>query len=216
MHTTQKSSPFMRAVAVISTLALGGIALFSTAAEATTSSHGAPAFEGTTTTSTGGAARGAAQLTTQPTTRTTGTANASDSSAGNLVGTDWLRVEGNQIVDQAGNPVWLTGTNWFGFNTTERVFHGLWSANITQTTKAMADRGINVVRVPVSTQLLLEWRDGQAIVPAVNTHANPELAGLDNLQVFDYWLELCEQYGLKVIVDVHSAEADNAGHMHNM
>jgi aryl-phospho-beta-D-glucosidase BglC (GH1 family) len=80
----------------------------------------------------------------------------------------------------------------------------------------MADRGINVVRVPVSTQLLLEWRDGQAIVPAVNTHANPELAGLDNLQVFDYWLELCEQYGLKVIVDVHSAEADNAGHMHNM
>ncbi|MFD2840860.1 cellulase family glycosylhydrolase [Populibacterium corticicola] len=216
MHTTQKSSPFMRAVAVISTLALGGIALLSTVAEATAPSHGVPAFEGTTTTSTDSAARGAAQLTTQPTTRTTGTANASDSSAGNLVGTDWLRVEGNQIVDQAGNPVWLTGTNWFGFNTTERVFHGLWSANITQTTKAMADRGINVVRVPVSTQLLLEWRDGQAIVPAVNTHANPELAGLNNLQVFDYWLELCEQYGLKVIIDVHSAEADNAGHMHNM
>src|SRR4051812_40153217 len=71
---------------------------------------------------------------------------------------DWLHVRGNQIVDQAGNPVWLTGTNWFGFNASERVFHGLWSANLTEVTKSMADRGINIVRVPISTQLLLEWK----------------------------------------------------------
>lgn len=131
-------------------------------------------------------------------------------------GTDWLTTDGNQIVDQAGKEVWLTGTNWFGFNASERVFHGLWSANITSTTKAMADRGINVVRVPFSAELLLEWRAGQTISPNVNAWANPELSGLNNLEVFDYWLNLCEQYGIKVIIDVHSAEADNSGHVYNM
>lgn len=37
--------------------------------------------------------------------------------------------------------------------------------------------------------------------------------GLNNLQVFDRFLALCEQYGLKVFLDLHSAEADNAGHL---
>ncbi len=125
---------------------------------------------------------------------------------------DWLHTDGNKIVDEAGNQVWLTGANWFGFNATERVFHGLWSANIENITRQMAQRGINIVRVPISTQLLLEWKAGQAIRPNVNTYVNPELEGMNNLQVFDYWLQLCEKYGLKVMLDVHSAEADNSGH----
>ncbi|MFF8386428.1 cellulase family glycosylhydrolase [Streptomyces kanasensis] len=130
-------------------------------------------------------------------------------------GDDWLRTRGNRIVDARGHEVWLTGTNWFGFNTTERVFHGLWSANITDTTRSMAQRGINIVRVPVSTQLLLEWKAGRAAVSsAVNAHANPELAGMTTLEVFDHWLSLCKRFGIKVMLDVHSAEADNAGHVH--
>ncbi|XID92814.1 cellulase family glycosylhydrolase [Paenibacillaceae bacterium WGS1546] len=130
---------------------------------------------------------------------------------------DWLRAQGNKIVDEAGNEVWLTGVNWFGFNATERVFHGLWSANIERITKEMAERGINIVRVPISTELILEWKNGQtANVPNVNTYVNPELAGKNSLEIWDYWLALCERYGLKVMLDVHSAEADNAGHFYPM
>ncbi len=77
---------------------------------------------------------------------------------------DWLHAQGNKIVDEAGQEVWLTGTNWFGFNTSERVLHGLWSGNLQQITKSMADRGLNVVRIPISAQLLLEWSNGQTIV----------------------------------------------------
>ncbi|QGN48322.1 cellulase family glycosylhydrolase [Micromonospora sp. WMMC415] len=127
---------------------------------------------------------------------------------------DWLHTDGNRVVDEAGNQVWLTGVNWFGFNASERVFHGLWSANIETITRQMAERGINIVRVPISTQLLLEWKAGQTVVPNVNTYVNPELAGKNNLQVFDHWLQLCEKYGLKVMLDVHSAEADNSGHVY--
>ncbi|WP_245874017.1 cellulase family glycosylhydrolase [Streptomyces phaeoluteigriseus] len=130
-------------------------------------------------------------------------------------GDDWLHTKGNQIVDANGDEVWLTGANWFGFNAGERVFHGLWSGNITDITKPMADRGINIVRVPISTQLLLEWKSGQAAVPSgVNAYANPEIAGKTSLEVFDHWLALCEQYGIKVMLDVHSAEADNSGHVY--
>ena len=125
---------------------------------------------------------------------------------------DWLHTDGNRIVDSAGNEVWLTGANWFGFNTSERMFHGLWAANIEDITSAMAERGINIVRVPISTQLLLEWKNGQAGPSGVNEYVNPELAGMNTLEVFDYWLQLCEEYGLKVMLDVHSAEADNSGH----
>ncbi|WP_456789245.1 cellulase family glycosylhydrolase [Cellulomonas sp. P5_C5] len=129
-------------------------------------------------------------------------------------GDDWLHVSGNKIVDESGKEVLLTGANWFGFNASERVFHGLWSANITTITKSMADRGINTVRVPISTQLLLEWKAGTFLKPNVNTYANPELEGKNSLQIFDYWLTLCEKYGIKVFLDVHSAEADNSGHVY--
>lgn len=127
---------------------------------------------------------------------------------------DWLHVQGSTIVDEAGTPVWLTGVNWFGFNATERVFHGLWSAKLEDVTRQIAENGMNIVRVPISTQLLLEWKNGQAKVSSgVNTWANPDLEGKTTLQVFDQFLAYAEKYGLKVMLDVHSAEADNSGHV---
>jgi aryl-phospho-beta-D-glucosidase BglC (GH1 family) len=127
---------------------------------------------------------------------------------------DWLHTQGNRIVDSAGKPVWLTGVNWFGYNASERVFHGLWSANLEQTVKAMAERGINMIRVPISTQLILEWKAGQFTPPNVNTYVNPDLVGKNSLQIFDRFLALSKQYGVKVMIDVHSAEADNSGHIY--
>lgn len=159
------------------------------------------------------AAGPAADAATAPEPRPAASAGARTAAA--APGDDWLHTRGNQIVDAQGNEVWLTGANWFGFNATERVFHGLWSANITEITRSMAQRGINIVRVPISTQLLLEWKEGRASVPsAVNAYANPEIAGKTTLEVFDHWLALCKQYGIKVMLDVHSAEADNAGHFY--
>jgi aryl-phospho-beta-D-glucosidase BglC (GH1 family) len=127
---------------------------------------------------------------------------------------DWLHTRGNQIVDRNGNPVWLTGVNWFGYNATERVFHGLWSAHLETLVKSMAERGINIVRVPISAQLILEWKAGDFKPINVNTFANPELTGLNGLQVFDRYLALSKKYGIKVMLDVHSAEADNSGHVY--
>lgn len=128
-------------------------------------------------------------------------------------GDDWLSVDGNRIVDAAGNAVWLTGANWFGFNTADRVLHGLWSVNLESTVASLAERGFNVLRIPISTELLLEWRAGNPGVAAnINSSTNPDLDGASTLEVFEAFLVTAKAHGVKVILDVHSAKADNAGH----
>ncbi len=129
---------------------------------------------------------------------------------------DWLHVDGNQIVDIEGKKVWLTGANWFGFNAGERTFHGLWSVNLDSTVQAIAERGINILRVPISTELLYEWSQGSTTLPNVNTSTNPELVDKTDLEIFDIFLAIAKKYGIKVLLDVHSAEADNSGHVYRM
>ncbi|WP_428818743.1 cellulase family glycosylhydrolase [Microbulbifer sp. MCCC 1A16149] len=125
---------------------------------------------------------------------------------------DWLHVQGNQIVDQQGNPVWLTGANWFGFNTSERVFHGLWAVNLEEAMADLAGRGINILRIPISTELIYEWQSGLAAVPSINDYVNPELEGKTSLEIFDAVVAQAKKYGVKILIDVHSAKADNSGH----
>lgn len=126
---------------------------------------------------------------------------------------DWLSVSGNTIVDQRGRPVWITGANWFGFNTSERVFHGLWAAHFETFVQEVADRGINLIRVPISTELLKEWKSGTFRAVVINDFVNPDLEESTSLEIFDRFLELAELTGIKVMLDVHSAEANNAGHV---
>ena len=138
-----------------------------------------------------------------------------------IVGDDWLHTDGHRILDQYGNEVYLTGANWFGFNCSERVFHGLWSANMKTVVEGMADHGINLVRVPISTELLFEWKSGKNVKVNVNTYANPELKRADgsdmgSREIFDVFLALCKENGIKVMMDCHSADANNSGHNYNV
>ena len=136
--------------------------------------------------------------------------------ASSLPNDDWLHVEGNQILDAQGNKVWLTGANWFGFNTSERVLHGLWSVNLENTIDAIAARGINLLRVPISTELLHEWQNGVTTVAQINTYTNPGLNGASTLEVFDALVNASRNAGLKILLDVHGADADNMGHIYPM
>ena len=100
---------------------------------------------------------------------------------------DWLTTKGNKIVDQDGNEVWLTGTNWFGFNTGTNVFDGVWSVNMKKALDEMANRGINLLRIPISTQLIYEWKNGTAKKANVNEYVNPELTGMSS---YSYLMKL--------------------------
>jgi aryl-phospho-beta-D-glucosidase BglC (GH1 family) len=117
---------------------------------------------------------------------------------------DWYSTSGSKIIDGTGKTVRLTGLNWFGFETTNEVFHGLWAVNLKTTMDEVAKRGFNCYRVPVSATVLAAWKAGAPNKAwGNNPMANPELEGKSNLDVFDSFLAECKKHNQKVYIDVH-------------
>ncbi len=158
---------------------------------------------------------------------------------------DWLHAVGSRLYDKDGNEVWLTGANWFGFNCGENLAHGLYAADCDDFLSNVADMGINIIRIPISTELLVSWMNGTPnAVSSVNAGYNPptDVVGEDgtvtpagsyvninkdfvledgktvknSMEIFDVIMNKCKDYGLKVMVDVHSPAAHNSGHNYNL
>lgn len=141
---------------------------------------------------------------------------------------DWIHAEGSKLYDMNGNQVWLTGANWFGFNCTENFPHGLWSADCDKLLSSVADHGINCIRFPVSTELLVSWMNGTPLKPvgfkAANSpdySFNPDFCDesgktMDSLGIFDVIMKKMKKYGIKAIIDVHSPASHNSGHNYNL
>ncbi len=141
---------------------------------------------------------------------------------------DWLHAVGSRLYDKDGNEVWLTGANWFGFNCGENCVHYLWSVDVDDALSSIADHGINVLRIPISTELIYSWMNGTpnpvSSVQANNDPAytiNPDFCDAngdlkDSMQIFDVLMNKCKTYGIKVILDIHSPTAHNSGHNYNL
>ena len=129
---------------------------------------------------------------------------------------DWLHVEGNKIVDKDGKQVWLTGVNWFGYNTGTNIFDGLWNSDLNTSIQSIADHGFNLIRIPMSAELLLQWKNGQYPTANFNNATNYYLVGMNSLEIFDYIIGQCRASGMKIMIDIHCAKTDSMGHMANM
>ncbi len=142
---------------------------------------------------------------------------------------DWLHAVGSRLYDKDGNEVWLTGANWFGFNCSENCAHYLWSADVDDVLSSVADHGINVIRFPISTELLLSWMNGTPNpVSSVSANKdpaftiNPDFCEEDgktlknSMEIFDIIMQKCKKYGIKAFIDIHSPHADNSGHNYNL
>lgn len=131
-------------------------------------------------------------------------------------GDDWLFTDGKNIVDKNGKKVWITGCNWFGYNTGTNTFDGLWNSQLEPSVKAIADHGFNLIRVPISAELINQWANGEYPKANYNNAYNPALNQMNSLEIFDYFLKLAEQNGIKVMPDIHSAETNASGHNVNL
>lgn len=129
---------------------------------------------------------------------------------------DWLHVEGNKIVDKDGKQVWLTGVNWFGYNTGTNIFDGIWNSDLNTSIQSIADHGFNLIRIPMSAELILQWKNGQYPTANFNNATNYYLVGMNSLEIFDYIIGQFRACGLKVMIDIHSAKTDSMGHMTNL
>lgn len=129
---------------------------------------------------------------------------------------DWLHTDGSKIYDKDGKEVWLTGINWFGYNTGTNTFDGLWACDLNTSIAAIADRGFNLLRIPISTELIKEWSNGNYPNANFNNATNSYLVGMNSLEIFDYVIGQCRANGIKIMIDIHSAKTDAMGHMYNV
>ena len=141
---------------------------------------------------------------------------------------DWLHAVGSRLYDKDGNQVWLTGANWFGMNCTENFPHGLWSAEADDILSSVADHGINIIRFPISTELLVSWMNGEPYKPVGLTASkdpyylfNPDFCDengntMDSMGIFDVLMKKCKKYGIKALIDIHSPASHNSGHNYEL
>lgn len=129
---------------------------------------------------------------------------------------DWLHTDGSKIYDKDGKEVWLTGINWFGYNTGTNTFDGLWTCDLNTSIAAIADRGFNLMRIPISTELIKDWSNGNYPNANFNQATNSYLVGMNSLEIFDYVVGQCRANGIKIMIDIHSAKTDSMGHMYNV
>src|SRR3954447_11649783 len=130
----------------------------------------------------------------------TGVLAMSGTTASADTGTGYLSTSGSKIVDSNGKVVTLTGINWFGMETDNKTFHGLWS---NQTWRAQLDHmaalGDNTLRVPFSNDAL---KSG-ATATGINDFTNPDLVGLSPLQILDKVIDYAGSKGMRIILDRH-------------
>ncbi|HZU66406.1 MAG TPA: glycoside hydrolase family 5 protein [Ktedonobacteraceae bacterium] len=116
----------------------------------------------------------------------------------------FLTAIASKLVDASGCRVYLTGVNWFGFETSSFAPHGLGVRNWQAMLKQMAQLGFNTLRLPFSDQLF----DPSSVPQGINYRLNPDLRGLHGLALMDKIIEGARKAGLRVILDHHDASAD--------
>ena len=94
--------------------------------------------------------------------------------------------------------------NWFGFETGNKVLHGLWSRGYKPMLDQVKGLGFNTLRIPFSNEMLRT----DAVTTSINFAQNPDLQGLTPIQCMDKVIAYAGSIGLKVILDRHSAKAD--------
>lgn len=119
-------------------------------------------------------------------------------------GAGFWSTSGSKIIDSTGATVRVTGANWFGFETSSYMPHGLWSVSyksLLDTTKGM---GVTTLRLPYSDDIFTPGRAPSGL----NTNVNPDLAGLNSLQVMDKIVAYAGQIGLRIILDRHRPDGN--------
>ncbi|MFD5265348.1 cellulase family glycosylhydrolase [Streptomyces sp. NPDC058335] len=134
-------------------------------------------------------------------------ASAPPAHAADAVGAGYWHTSGRQILDASGQPVRVAGINWFGFETSNNVVHGLWARDYKSMIDQIRATGYNTLRLPFSDDIL---KPG-AVPSSIDFSAgkNADLQGLTSLQVLDRIVGYAGQGGIKVILDRH--RPDGAG-----
>jgi endoglucanase len=116
----------------------------------------------------------------------------------------YWHTNGNQILDGDGKLVHMAGVNWYGFETNDRVVHGLWAKDYHAILQSIKDNGYNTIRLPYSNEMV----EHPTVPTAIDTNTfNNDLAGLNSLQIMDKIVSSAGALGLHVVLDNHRSSA---------
>lgn len=131
---------------------------------------------------------------------------ASSAHAGQMIATP-LSTRGARIVDANGRTVVLQGVNWFGFETSNHLVHGLWTRDYRDVLAQVRRLGFNTIRLPFS---LAAIRSKAPVSGAdFSNGKNAALRGATPLEAMDAVIEEAGRQGLLILLDNHS-HADDA------
>jgi aryl-phospho-beta-D-glucosidase BglC (GH1 family) len=97
----------------------------------------------------------------------------------------------------------IAGVNWFGLESNRYAPDGLHARNYKEMMQQMADLGFNTIRLPFSDQLF----EAGSTPNGIDFGRNPDLAGLNGLQIIDRIVAYAGQIGMKIILDHHRSSA---------
>lgn len=127
------------------------------------------------------------------------------------VGSGYWHTSGNELMDASNNPVRAAGINWYGFETTDYVVHGLYDQDYRTIMNQIAQDGFNVIRLPFSMEMVQTDPVPSAIsYYGTNGPINTSLNGLTSLQIMDKIIAYAGQLGIKVMLDCHRSAAGNS------
>lgn len=117
-----------------------------------------------------------------------------------------LHTRGDRIVDRHGRTVVLKGVNWFGFETSNHVVHGLWTLDYRAMLAKVRRLGFNAIRLPFSLEAL---RSPTFTGVDFSNGKNAALKGKTPLQAMDVIVHEAGRQGILILLDNHSGP-DNA------
>src|SRR5262245_39762754 len=126
-------------------------------------------------------------------------------SVSKAAGAGFWHTQGNRILDANNQPVRIAGINWFGLETSNFSPHGLWARGYKPMLDQIKSLGFNTVRLPFCNQAF----DPGSMPNSINFNlpSNPELQGLNALQIMDKIIAYSGQIGLRIILDRHPPDA---------
>lgn len=116
-----------------------------------------------------------------------------------------VTVSGNQFIKTGGVPFRIKAVNWFGAESEIYAPHGLLSRSYKDVIDQIKSMGFNAVRLPFSGDICNNERTPSTGV--INEALNPDLAGLNSIQVFDQLITYMNDQGLYIILDHHRRHA---------
>jgi len=98
-------------------------------------------------------------------------------------------------------PVLLSGSSWFGFETQDFVVNGLWNHPMTFYLDTLQNLGINIIRVPFSSEWILYHWDLYPDSGLVN--ADPESQHKKSIEILDRLFDEASSRGIGIMLDLH-------------